>query len=312
MKIVFFGTPEFASVVLESLLSKHDVLAAVTQPDRPSGRGNKLKSPPVKEFAKKNKIPFYQPETLRGKKIQDMIISLRADAYVVAAYGLMLPRRLFSAPKFGTLNPHASLLPKFRGASPIQAAIKYGDTETGISVIQIAKAMDAGDIIFQKKIAIGRNERFESLQGRLALLGGECALSALEAVENGTAVFTKQDDSTATFAPAIKKEDGHIDFAAGSDLIINMARAYDPWPAPHAYLNGEPIRFWEFERIELDASDASRSPGTILCADVKKGLAIKTGDGALKAVSMQPSGGRRMSPEDYLRGHKVEAGLVFN
>jgi len=321
MKIVFMGTPDFAVPSLRQLLAHHDVAAVLAQPDRPAGRGHKLQMSPVKALALDAGVEVLQPETLYIKKVQsdttvstakeirDYLAKLNADIFIVAAYGLLLPKAVLNMPRFGCVNVHASLLPKYRGASPIHAAILHGETTTGITIMQMDTGLDTGDIILQRQLNIDPEERAPSLHDRMAELGGECLLEALAQIESGTATHTPQDDAAFTYAPMIKKSDGQIDWDWPTSRIINLTRAFDPWPGPYSIYNGETIKIWRVEKADsIDVPAENTPPGTILAADPTRGLLVRTVDGGAWILELQTAGGKRMSAKDYLRGRSIGAG----
>ena len=319
MKIVFMGTPDFAVPSLRQLLAHHDVVAVFTQPDRRAGRGYKMQMSPVKELALSAGVPVFQPETLRikgkddsknaeARKVRDHLVGLEADIFVVAAYGLILPKAVLDMPRLGCVNVHASLLPKYRGASPIHAAIKNGETITGITIMYMDVGIDTGDMILQRELAIGPEERVPSLHDRMANLGGECIIEALALMEAGTATRTPQDDSASTHAPMIQKADGLINWAWPTTRIINLTRAFDPWPGPYSLYKDEIIKIWRVEKY--DAND-NVPPGTVLAADSATGLIVRTGDGAGRILELQAPGSKRMTATDYLRGRSIEVGEML-
>ena len=315
MKIVFMGTPDFAVPPLRQLLACHNVLAVLTQPDRPSGRGHKLQISPVKALALEAGVEVLQPETLLIKKqnkdakqIRDYLAELNADIFVVAAYGLILPKAVLEMPRYGCVNIHASLLPKYRGASPIHMAIKDGETETGITIMQMDTGIDTGDMILQRRLSIPPDERTPSLHDRMAVLGGECIIEALAQIEAGTANFAPQDNTASSHAPMIKKIDGMINWAWPTARINNLIRAFDPWPGPYTHYNGTVIKIWQIEEAPTTESAA---PGTILVADPAKGLQVCTGDGTAWIQELQPPGGKRMKATDYLRGRSISVGELL-
>jgi len=315
MKIVFMGTPEFAVPPLRQLLAHHEVIAVLTQPDRPAGRGHKMQMSPVKALALEAGIEVLQPETLiikrhnadntAAKEIRDYLAKLNADIFVVAAYGLILPKAVLSMPRLGCINIHASLLPKYRGASPIHMAIMDGETVTGITIMQMDTGIDTGDMILQRQLDIGPTERIQSLHDRMAALGGECIVDALAEIEAGTAIYTPQDDAASSHAPMIKKTDALINWAWPTAKITNLIRAFDPWPGPHTLYKDTVIKIWQIE----EAISTEEAPsGTILVADPAKGLLVRTGDGAAWVQELQATGGKRMKVADYLRGRNIGVG----
>jgi len=318
MKIVFMGTPDFAVPSLKQLLAHHDVVAVCTQPDRPAGRGNKLQISPVKALALSAGVEVLQPETLSIKKapstdvkeIRNYLVKLDADIFVVVAYGLMLPKAVLDMPRLGCVNIHASLLPKYRGASPIHSAIKNGDTTTGITIMHMDIGMDTGDIVLQRELAIGPKEHTPSLHDRMADLGGECIIEALALIEAGKATRTPQDDAASSHVPMIRKTDGLIDWKWPTERIVNLMRAFDPWPGAYTLYNGEIIKIWDMDCAESMDSIVS-PPGTILSVDSSKGFVVRTGDGMVWILEVQAPGGKRMAAKDYLRGHDIRVGGVL-
>jgi len=312
MKIVYMGTPEFAVPTLDALIkSRHQVVAVFTQPDRPAGRGHKLAQSPVKVRALESSIPVFQPETLRlaeSKDIRNQLNALNADIFVVAAYGLLLPKGVLEMPKLGCINVHASLLPKYRGASPIHAALLNGDDVSGITIMHMDVGIDTGDMILKKELSIAPDERFPSLHDRMATLGADALLEALGLLESGTAPRTSQDDEASTYATLLKKTDAIINWNQPTETLINMTRALDPWPGSQTMYNGNPLKIWQLCKGGVFPSAA---PGTILEVDPTRGILIKTGDAAAWATELQGDGSKRMSAADYLRGRKIELGAVL-
>ena len=331
MRIVFFGTPEFAVPSLESLCKQHEVLAVCTQPDKPQGRKMKLTPSPVKQFASSHGTVVHEPLTLRkNNELYGALNKLNADVFVVAAYGHILPKRFLSLPVYGSVNVHASLLPKYRGASPIHAAILAGDRKTGITIMQMDTGLDTGDIILQEDLEISENEDFQSLHNKLSKLGAKTLMEALSQIYGGSAIKTPQDDSLSSYAPIIKKADGQINWADSTKRILNQIKAYSLWPGCSAMTESGPVKINSAENcMPIDESishvrasstecfDSENSsilksvpvdspPGTVLYANQDKGLVIKTGDGAIRILELTPSGGKKMSPECFLRGRNFQ------
>ena len=305
MKIVFMGTPEFAVPSLQALIDNHEVVAICTQPDRPAGRGNKLKSSPVKVLAMEHNIPVLQPSTLRlseSREIRTQLKSYGADIFVVAAYGLLLPKGVLDMPPLGCINVHGSLLPKYRGASPIHAALLNGDITTGITIMYMDVTLDTGDMLLQKPLEIAFNERFTAIHDRMAILGGQALIEALEEIKNGTSKRVLQDDALSCYAPIIKKTDGHVDWSKTTQQIQNQIRAYDPWPSSYTMYGEQMLKIWD---IEGQDADPSITPGTVIIANSSQGLLVKTGDGAAWISEIQSIGGKRMPDTDYLRGREI-------
>ena len=312
MKIIYMGTPAFAVPALVSLVKHHQVLAVCTQPDRPSGRGYKLSQSPVKEKALEYGLPILQPETLHinsSKETRAALKAYGADIFVVAAYGLLLPKGVLNMPRFGCINIHASLLPKYRGASPIHAALLNGDTKSGITIMHMDVGIDTGDMIVKKELNISPDERFPSLHDRMAIAGAEAILEAITLLENDNAPRIPQDDTLSSYAPMLKKTDGAINWEWESERIINQTRALDPWPGSYTMYNGNPLKIWRLKRAEVESE---KPPGQILEVDPAKGVLIKTGNGTVWATELQGGGSKRMSAVDYLRGRKIEVGVRLN
>ena len=324
MKIVYMGTPEFAVPPLEQLLTHHEVLAVLTQPDRPSGRGNKLKMSPVKTLALSAGVAVLQPESLlikktpkndaeveqnkKAKEIREQLSQLGADIFVVAAYGLILPKAVLDMPPLGSVNIHASLLPKYRGAAPIHAAILNGETTTGITIMHMDIGIDTGDMILQREIAIAPYERTPSLHDRMAALGAECIIDALAQLSAGTTNRTPQDNTNPCYVPMIQKTDAEINWSQPTARIVNQTRAFDPWPGPYTTYKGEVMKIWQVEKAEC-TEDVP--PGTILAIDPAKGFLVRTVDGGAWILEMQAPGGKRMPTKDYLRGRNIDIGVTL-
>lgn len=305
------GTPDFAAVILKGLIEAgHDIPLCVTQPDKQKGRGKKVQYSPVKELALEHGIRVIQPERVRGdKEFLDELKNAEPDISVVAAYGQILPEEVLEAPRFGSVNVHASLLPKLRGASPIQHAILEGDEETGVTIMQMGPGLDTGDMISKVTVKI-RDSNFSELHDRLAEAGSELLIKTLKDIEDGKASFEKQDDSLSSYAPMIGKQDGHIDFTKDPSEIINKIRAFDPWPGAFAYFgeNDDAMKFWKAE--PSDKETAASDAGRIIAVDADS-FTVSCGGKALKVTEIQVPGKRRMSTSDYLRGHSIEKGLIF-
>jgi len=312
MKIIYMGTPAFAVPPLAALIkSHHQVLAVCTQPDRPAGRGHKLTPSPVKIKAMEYGIPVFQPETLRfadSKEIRTQLKALGADIFVVAAYGLLLPKGILTMPPLGCINIHASLLPKYRGASPIHAALLNGDTTSGITIIHMDAGIDTGDMILSKELSVNENERFPMLHDRMAELGAEVMLEALQQLESGTATRTPQDDTLSNYAPMLRKSDASIDWGWPTLRLINQTCAFDPWPGSQTMYNGNPLKIWQ---VEAAACEDVCTPGTILAVDTTHGVLVKTGDSAVWVTELQGDGSKRMPAVDYIRGRAIKVGEMF-
>lgn len=309
MKIVFMGTPDFSAVVLEKLNSVYPVSAVVTGLDKPSGRGYKMQFSPLKEKAIELGIPVLQYSKV-SKEGLDEISALSPDVVVTAAFGQILSDAFLQIPKYGVLNVHASLLPKYRGSAPIQWAIIDGEKTTGITIMRTVKRVDAGDILLKKEIEIGERETAGELFDRLAILGGEAIVEGISLIENGKAEFVAQDESMATHCRMISKDDGLIDFHKTAKEIDCFVRGMTPWPSAYVHFDADKIlKVFEVESIDCD-SDANF--GEVTSADKKSGLVVKCKDGAVRLKTIQLQGSKRMCDTDFLLGHKVEVGTLFN
>ncbi|MDR1905529.1 MAG: methionyl-tRNA formyltransferase [Clostridiales bacterium] len=301
MKIVFMGTPEFAVPSLKILADNgYNIAAVVTQPDRPGGRGEKICFSPVKVFSISRNIRVLQYERIRTEGIDD-IKNISPDLIVTAAYGQILPQELIDIPKYGIVNVHASLLPKYRGAAPIQWAVINGETETGVTIMKTRLALDSGEILLQKKIGIGEKETAGELFVRIAELGAEALLEGVKAIQDGTAVFYEQDEVAATYFSTIKKEDARISFEKSAKEIVNFVRGMSPNPGAFTYINGDRVKVFLAEVEDIDVNDSK--VGEIIVADAKRGLIIAVKGGAVRLREIQFPNGKRMTDTAYLTGH---------
>ena len=311
LKIIFAGTPDFAATALAALInSEHEVIAVYSQPDRPAGRGRKLLMSPVKTLALEHNIPVYQPQNLKDEATQKQLAKLNPDVMIVAAYGLILPQAVLDIPRHGCLNIHASLLPRWRGAAPIQHAILAGDKETGITIMQMDKGLDTGDMLHKQSIEITYNTTGGELHDALAEMGASCILTTLEQLQNGMLSPEKQDDSLASYAHKIDKTHAKINWQQGAAEIDRLIRAYNPWPVAHTTLEDKVIRVW---RADIVSTKTKTVAGTIL--DVSnEGIVVKCAKDALCISELQLPGARRMSMRDILNGHPdlFQVGAVFN
>ena len=307
MKIVFMGTPDFASKSLEALVeSGYEVALAVTQPDAKKDRGKKVKFPPVKEAAIAAGIDVMQPEKVRDEDFMETMKSINPDLIVVAAYGQILPKELLELPKFGCVNVHASLLPKFRGSAPIQHAILSGDEKTGVTIMQMAEGLDTGDMLTKAEVDID-HKNCEELHDELATVGAKLLVDTIPLIESGRVTPEKQDDSLATLAPMLSKKDGLVDFSLSAEEIERKIRAFYPWPGTFTYLDGEMFKIWQARALD---EDGGKEPGSVLGAD-KEGIKVCCGKGALLLETVQAPGKKRMSAEDYLKGNKIEISTIL-
>lgn len=295
------GTPDFAAVTLEALIAAgHEICGVLTQPDKPRNR-NKVTYSPVKECALAHGIPVYQPLTAKDAETQALVESLHPELTVVVAYGQILPQKLLDVPKFGSVNVHASLLPKYRGAAPIQWAVLDGEAETGVSLMYMTRRLDAGDVIATARTAIGAEETAPELWDRLAKLGGELLVATIPHLQDGTASRTPQDESVFTYAPMLTKAMSPVDWNRSAAAIHNQIRGLQPWPCAVAEIDG---RLCKLFRAEI-GGETKAVPGTILRAD-KQGIEVACGDGrSLRILELQGEGGKRMNAASYLNGHPI-------
>lgn len=303
-KVIFMGTPDFSTKVLEMLIAEHDVIAVVTQPDRPVGRKRVLTPPPVKEVAIKHGLPVYQPEKLARSSELEQLIDLEADLIVTAAFGQILPESLLNAPKLGAINVHASLLPKYRGGAPIHQAIMDGQTETGISIMYMVKKLDAGDIISQQAIEIEHQDDVGTMHDKLSFLGAELLKETLPSIINGTNNRITQNESEASFATNISREQEKIDWYQSAEVIYNHIRGLSPWPVAYTVIDDGNMKVYA-SRIEKGKTG---EPGTII-ETTKKAIIVATGsDDAIALTDIQVAGKKRMLTANYLSG--VQTSLV--
>ncbi len=299
MRIVFAGTPWFAVPSLEALLAtEHTVVAVYTQPDRPAGRGRRLQESPVKTLALKHRIPVMQPQTLRNEEAVASFAHFQPDLLVVAAYGLILPPEILSIPTLDAINVHASLLPRWRGAAPIQRAILAGDQNTGITIMRVVEALDAGPMLLKRAIAIHPTETAGELHDRLARLGAETLTEVLAMLEAGTIIPVPQDESEVTYATKITKEEAHLDWSLPAAELARRVRAFNPWPVAFAHFEDQVLRIWRAEVVDRSSEEV---PGTIIQA--KKHLEVATGEGGLRLLEVQLPGGRRQHAHAFLNAH---------
>ncbi len=308
MRIVFFGTPEFATPPLLALIGEgHDVVAVVTQPDKPRGRSRSTLDPsPVKTIALAESIPVFQPERPRGPEFEAALRALEPDISIVVAYGHILPRDVIDLPRLGTLNIHASLLPAYRGAAPIQAAIRDGAAETGVTIMQMVPKLDAGPVILALRTPIEADETGGELQLRLAELGAEAVIEALMLMSVGQAPATPQDDALATYATKIVREDARMPFSTSGEQVARLVRAYDPKPGAWTTLNGLEVRCFGAQIVE----GRTGAPGEVLEAG-DSGLLIACGEGALRIADVHPAGQKRLAAAQWVRGRGVRIGDRF-
>ena len=306
MKILFMGTPDFAVPCLDILVSNgFDVCGAVTQPDKPKGRGHKLTPPPVKEYAISKNIPVYQPQTLKDGEFEKVLDELKPQLIAVVAYGKILPEYILDFPEYGCVNVHGSVLPKYRGAAPIQWAIINGDKTTGVTTQYMKMGVDTGDIIFTDETEILPDETYGELYTRLSQSGAELLLKTVNAIKDGTAPRTEQDESEATHAPMLTKETGHIDWTKSADEVLSLIRGTNPWPMSYALYGDEMMKVFGVKK----GSGFDAPPGKIRI--VNKKLEISCGIDSVVVDEIQFKGGKRMTVASYLNGHDIDENIIL-
>ncbi|WP_313070110.1 methionyl-tRNA formyltransferase [Lacrimispora sp.] len=308
MRIIFMGTPDFSVPALKALVEAgHDVIAVITQPDKPKGRGKEVQMPPVKEQALEYNIPVYQPVKARDPEFVKFLTDLAPDVMVVAAFGQLLPKSILDIPKYGCINIHASLLPKYRGASPIQYAVINGEKESGITTMMMAEALDTGDMLDQAKVTLDLKETGGSLHEKLSQIGGSLIIKTLNKLEDKTAVRIPQDESKFTYVGMIKKTMGDIDWSMEADVIERLIRGLNPWPSAYTGWNGKVIKIWEADVVDKEYAGAI---GEVVEVG-KDCLVVKTGKGGLSIKELQMQGKKRMDIGAFLRGYQIAEGTVF-
>ncbi len=307
MKIIFAGTPEFAATALSALLEEHQIVAVLTQPDRPAGRGMQLAPSPVKQLALKHGLLVLQPATLKTEEIQRAIAALGADVMVVAAYGLILPKAVLQLPRHGCLNIHASLLPRWRGAAPIQRAILAGDSETGITIMQMDEGLDTGDMLLQRTCSIAPNDTAQTLHDKLAGMGAGCIIEALHMLEEHRLTPVRQDDGAASYAAKLAKSEARIDWRQDARQIERAIRAYNPFPVCQTRLDATVIKIWQASL----AGEMRDEPGKVIEAG-KNGITVACGEDALRLELLQRPGGKPQTAAQFLQAMPVKAGCFFD
>lgn len=308
LRIVFAGTPEFAAEHLKALLdTPHQIIAVYSQPDRPAGRGQKLSPSPVKQLALQQQIPVYQPQTLRDPAAQAELAALQPDLMVVVAYGLILPQLVLDTPRLGCINSHASLLPRWRGAAPIQRAVEAGDAESGVTVMQMEAGLDTGPMLLKVRTPITAEDTGGSLHDRLAALGPQAVIEAINGLAAGTLNGEVQNDDLATYAHKLNKDEARLDWSRPASELERLIRAFNPWPICHSTLNGEPLKV-----LAAQLSDGQGQPGQILAAS-KEGLTVACGAGALRLTRLQLPGGKALAFSDLYNSRREQfaPGLVL-
>lgn len=307
MRIVFMGTPDFSVPILEALIAGgYEIVGVFTQPDKPKGRGGKVQMSPVKECALSHDIPVFQPVKMRLDGLESLQ-ALKPDLCVTAAFGQILSQAVLDVPPMGTVNVHTSLLPRHRGAAPVQWAVLEGDTVSGVTTMFSDAGIDTGDMLLQRQVAIGAEETAGELTERLSHEGAALLMETLRRLENGDCPRIRQDESRMTYDPKITKEMGQLDFAQPTAQCLNRVRAMSPWPCAYAELDGGVLRVWRAK-----AASGGGVPGTVLRADKKDGLIIATGDGAMELCEIQAPNAKRMDARAYLLGHPMEADKPLN
>jgi methionyl-tRNA formyltransferase len=309
MNIIFMGTPDFAVPSLETIKkSGHKILSVVTQPDRPKGRGNRMSFSPVKEKALEMGLPVIQPLKVRGDAcFLNDIKEIAPDVIVVVAYGQILPPEVLEVPAYGCINVHASLLPKLRGAAPINWSIINGDTETGVTTMLMEKGLDTGDMLIRRTVCIYENETAGELHDRLKVIGAQALIETLEMIEKGEIKSVPQDDSQSTYAPMLDRDTGRIEWNRGSQAVTNLVRGTNPWPGAYSFLKDTRIKIWN---AEVDTDSNSGKPGCIWKVD-HEGIHVCTGDGSIVIKEVQGDNGKRTDAHSYTLGHDVLVGSIF-
>ncbi|MCI6121270.1 MAG: methionyl-tRNA formyltransferase [Lachnospiraceae bacterium] len=309
MKVIFMGTPDFSVGTLEALIEAgHEVVLAVTQPDKPKGRGGKMQYPPVKEVALEHDIPVFQPKKIRDPQSIEELRKYEADVMVVIAFGQILPKEILKMTPYGCINVHASLLPKYRGAAPIQWAVINGERVSGVTTMQMDEGLDTGDMIMKTEVVLDEKETGGSLHDKLALEGAKLCVHTLKALEEKTAVWEKQEDSPTEYARMLDKKLGDIEWTKDAASIERLIRGLNPWPSAYTKWNSKIMKIWEADVLE---GQTDQMPGTIVKVE-KDGFCVQTGTGLIKVLSLQIPGKKRMDAGAFLRGYPMEEGTVLS
>lgn len=313
MKVVFMGTPDFAVGALEAIMDAgHEVTAVVTQPDKPKGRGKEMQVSPVKACALEHGIEVFQPVKIKTPDAVDTLRTYEADIFVVAAFGQILSKEILDMPKYGCVNIHASLLPKYRGAAPIQWAVIDGEEETGVTIQQMNEGVDTGDILMQEVVKLDAKETGASLFDKLAVCGAQLIVKTLVEIEKGSLTPVKQDDSKSTHAKMLKKDMGNLDFSQEAVVLERKIRGLNSWPSAYTYFKGKTLKIWDADVVEQNAKDI-KSVGECgsVCEVAKDSFCIVTGKGCLRVKEVQLEGKKRMEVSAFLLGYPIETGMVF-
>lgn len=308
MRVIFMGTPDFSVGILEEIIKAgHEVVLAVTQPDKPKGRGNTVQFPPVKETALTHGIEVYQPTKIRDAECVEYLRKYHADIMIVAAFGQILSKEILDMPRYGCVNVHASLLPKYRGAAPIQWAVINGEKVSGVTTMRMDIGIDTGDMIEKVEVPLDKEETGGSLFDRLAEEGAKLCVHTMSEIEAGRATYTKQDESEATHTSMIKKQFGKIDWTKSAVEIERLVRGLNPWPSAYTSLNGKTLKIW---RTSVEEADSGAKAGTIVSLK-KDEIAVQTGKGILLLQEVQLEGKKRMPVDAFLRGYQLEKGVLL-
>lgn len=309
MRVIFMGTPDFSVGILEEIIrAGHEVALVVTQPDKPKGRGNAMQFPPVKECAVEHGLEIFQPKKIREPENAEILKKYNADIFIVAAFGQILPKEILDMPKYGCVNVHASLLPKYRGAAPIQWAVINGDEITGVTIMKMDIGIDTGDMIAKREVRLAADETGGSLFDKLADVGAKLCVEAMDMIESGKAVYTPQRSEAATHTRMIGKELGNIDWTTSAVEIERLIRGLNPWPSAYTKLDGRTLKIWKAEV----ASDATEYEPGCICKVSKDEMLVQTGQGILSLKEVQLEGKKRMSIDAFLCGYQVEEGSFFH
>lgn len=308
MRILFAGTPDFAAECLKALLnSEHEICAVYTQPDRPAGRGRKLTPSPVKQLALEHKLPVEQPLNFKSEDSLQTLAGYEADLMIVVAYGLLLPQKVLDTPKLGCINVHASLLPRWRGAAPIQRAILAGDTESGVGIMKMEAGLDTGPVLLEARCPINESDTAQDLHDRLAALGAETLLQSLDDIESRLKQAQPQDESLSTYARKLDKQEALIDWQRPAAELLRQINAFNPWPVAQTQWQGDTMRIW---RAQLGDRLRSGQPGEIIAVS-KQGLDVQTTDGILRITQLQLPGKRAMQVQDFLNANSISVGDIL-